>query len=346
LEYAKGVHILLDAFQRLSTRDAVELTVYGDRRTNPEYFLRLEQIAGADQRIRFADPFPNEHIGAVLSEIDLLVIPSIWYENTPLVLYSGFATKTPVVVSKIGSLADAVCHGQNGLVFEVGNAQDLARKIELVLEDPSLLEKLRQGIPTVKSIDQNVAELLEIYATLSSHHALAKPTLKALSLSKWLESARREILSSVTRVAFSERASIRLLLKKRGARFGNSLELCRCQYAFDSGRQVNLRFVWRVLQPLEQDLKVVVQLVDNRENTVCRFDYDVNEYFGRNGSSAQRFTAYSTSFQIPDRIPNGLYSPRVGLWDSARSVFVRPTSVWGWQEDESHNIRLRSIHLE
>jgi|SRR5690348_12822743 glycosyltransferase involved in cell wall biosynthesis len=345
LEFAKGPHLLLEAFRRLPN-PKMQITLYGDRRIHPDYFARLQRIAASDPRIRFADTFPNERIGAVLADIDLLVIPSIWYENSPLVLYSAFATKTPVIVSDIGSLADAVCHGQNGLVFEVGNLEDLARQIDRVLEDPSLLEKLRQGIPAVKSIDQNVAELLEIYATLSLHPALLKPALNTPALSKWLESARREIPSSVSGVSFFERVRIRSLFKKRGARFGDYLELCRCQYTFESGRQVDLRFVWRVLRPLERNVTIVVQLFDEEEKSVSKSDHEIHELTGTNGSSARKFTAFLTSFRIPDGLPSGRYSVRLGLWDSARSSFIRPTSAWGWQEDESHNIRLRSIHVQ
>jgi glycosyltransferase involved in cell wall biosynthesis len=345
LEYAKGPHILLRAFESLSKQENLELVVYGDRRTHPDYFAHLQRIASSDRRIRFAEPFPNELIGSILSNIDLLVIPSIWYENAPLVLYSAFATKTPVVVSNTGSLVDVVCHGRSGLVFEVGNAEDLARQIELVLEDPSLLEKLRQGIPAVKSIDQNVSELLEIYATLSAHPSLTRPALDCSSLLKWLESARREIQPSGAPIAFWERARIRSLFKKRGARFGDNLELCRCQYVVESDRRIDLRFVWRVLHPLERNLKVMVELLDENDNDICKLDHQMDEFVGSNGSSAQGFAAYSTSLHTPRPLARGSYSIRVALWDSARAVTVPPTSVWGWQEDKSHSIRLRSVHV-
>jgi glycosyltransferase involved in cell wall biosynthesis len=343
-EYAKGPHLLLEAVRRLPD-PRLEATLYGNRRTHPQYSARLQRIAASDGRIRFGDTFPNERIGAVLSDIDLLVIPSLWYENSPLVLYSAFATKTPVLVSNLGSLKDAVCHGRNGLVFEVGNAEDLARQIQRVLDDPSLLEQLREGIPAVKSIDQNVSELLEIYATLSVHPSLAKPLLGGPSLSKWLEAARREIPSSVSRVPFWERVRIRSLLKKRGARFGDYLELCRCQYAFEPDRQIDLRFVWRILRPVDRDMKVVIQLVDNEQNAVSRCDHDMNELMGSNGSAAHRLLAHLTSFRIPEGLPSGPYTFRLGLWDSARSDFIRPECVWGWQEEESHQVRLRSIHV-
>jgi glycosyltransferase involved in cell wall biosynthesis len=190
LNHTKGAHIAIEAVRRLPGRQSIELTIYGDTEANVQYFARLKRIAGSDRRIKFAGTFPNERIGEIFSKIDLLIVPSLWYENTPLVLYSAFAAKTPVAVSDVGSLADAVRHGENGLVFKMGNSEDLARQIQDVLDDRSLLEKLRQGIPPVKSIEQNARELLEIYAALSVHPAVAKPQTEVTTLSKWLESVR------------------------------------------------------------------------------------------------------------------------------------------------------------
>jgi glycosyltransferase involved in cell wall biosynthesis len=190
LDHTKGPHVALEAVRRLPRDQAVELAVYGDPYANPLYFARLKQVAGSDPRIKFVGTFPNEQIGEILSRIDLLIIPSLWYENTPLVLYSAFATKTPVLVSNIGSLADAVRHGEGGLAFEMGNPEDLARQIQSVLDDRSLLERLRQGIPPVKPIEENATELVEIYAALSLNPKVAKAQMEITLLSKWLESVR------------------------------------------------------------------------------------------------------------------------------------------------------------
>jgi glycosyltransferase involved in cell wall biosynthesis len=340
LDYAKGPHVALAAIKRLENRHHVELAIYGDPKINPDYFCRLKQIAGSDPRIRFAGTFPNEQIGQIFSEIDLLVIPSLWYENTPLVLFSAFATQTPVAVSNIGSLADAVCHGQNGLVFEVGSADDLARQIQSVLDDPSSLERLRSGIPHVKPIDRNAEELLEIYAALSAHRAISKPPFAVTSLSKWLKRLRLDDATGSNSISLLERVRIRAFLSRRGAHFGQNVELCRCQYSSDGNGQVRLRFVWRCAHVPEQDSSVVVELVGSDDKAVFRAEHQFKDVVGHHTGNGSKLVAYSVPVRIPEDLHHGSYHVRISVWDPVERRFLSPTRVRGWREESSENIRL------
>jgi glycosyltransferase involved in cell wall biosynthesis len=102
----------------------------------------------------------------VLSEIDVIVVPSLWYENAPLVIQEAFATKTPVITTNLGGMAEAVDHGINGLLFERGDVADLARQLRRIVNEPELLDGLRAHIPTVKTIDEEVTELEANYRDL------------------------------------------------------------------------------------------------------------------------------------------------------------------------------------
>jgi glycosyltransferase involved in cell wall biosynthesis len=93
------------------------------------------------------------------------VVPSLWYDF-PLIIHEAFATKTPVIATNLGGMAEAVTHGVDGLLFERGDAADLAGQINRVLEEPGLLEHLREGIPPVKTIAEEVNELESIYREL------------------------------------------------------------------------------------------------------------------------------------------------------------------------------------
>jgi hypothetical protein len=73
---------------------------------------------------------------------------------------------------------------------KMGYSEGLARQIEHVLDDRSLLEKLRLGLSPVESLEQSALELLELYALLSTHPAIARPRVEVISLSDWLESIR------------------------------------------------------------------------------------------------------------------------------------------------------------
>jgi glycosyltransferase involved in cell wall biosynthesis len=95
-----------------------------------------------------------------------LVVPSLWYENSPFVVREAFASGVPVIVSGHGGLLEMVHDGDDGLFFEPGNVDDLARKMLRLVNETNLLEHLRAGIGQVKAIDQEVDELELIYRKL------------------------------------------------------------------------------------------------------------------------------------------------------------------------------------
>ena len=93
-------------------------------------------------------------------------MPSIWHENTPLVIYFAQAAGCPVVVSNVEGMTEVVKHGVNGLVFQTGNAAALAEAIKILAKDRKLLRRLAQKAKKPKSISEYAAELVTIYETL------------------------------------------------------------------------------------------------------------------------------------------------------------------------------------
>lgn len=159
----KGAHILLGAVRSLSTEIPIELKIYGNDNEFPEYTARLRQITANDPRIAFYGTFPNGHIGEIFSSLDVLVVPSIWYENTPLVIYSAQACGCPVIASNLGGTSEVVAHEENGLLFEAGNVNDLAQAIRRLACDRTLLRKLGEQARKPKSIAEYAAELENVY---------------------------------------------------------------------------------------------------------------------------------------------------------------------------------------
>lgn len=159
----KGINILIDAFKLLSKQYAAELVIYGENKLQPEFELQLKLTAAEDSRIRFAGTFPNDQIGRVFSEIDLLVVPSIWYENTPLVIYSAQAAGCPVVATNLGGMAEVVKHGVNGMLFESGDVIGLMKILQGLAEDRHQLRKLSEGSVAPRSIEDYVDQLLRVY---------------------------------------------------------------------------------------------------------------------------------------------------------------------------------------
>lgn len=159
----KGAHLLVSAIRSLQSNPSLELKIYGKGTEHPEYFEELKQLANADPRIHFCGTFPNGIIGEIFAGLDVLAVPSIWYENTPLVIYSAQATGCPVIASNLGGMAEIVEHGKNGLLFEAGDVAGLASAIELLAHDRGMLRQLAKNALKPKPISDYVAELEAIY---------------------------------------------------------------------------------------------------------------------------------------------------------------------------------------
>jgi glycosyltransferase involved in cell wall biosynthesis len=171
----KGAHLLVQAFRKLLAKPLarpVELQIWGDPSKHGDYGSQLSRLAEGLPAVRFCGTFPNQEIGAVFDQIDLLVVPSVWYENTPLVIYSAFATKTPVIATDLGGMAEVVRHEVNGLLFPLGNSDGLADQLRRLVEEPDLLRRLRQGIGPVKTTEEDVEELESLYRALTRKRPL------------------------------------------------------------------------------------------------------------------------------------------------------------------------------
>ena len=78
-----------------------------------------------------------------MNDASVVVVPSVWYEIGPLTILEAFASGTPVIASDLGSIAERVRHGHNGLLFRSGDAEDLARQVRWAFDHPEELRAMR-----------------------------------------------------------------------------------------------------------------------------------------------------------------------------------------------------------
>ena len=171
----KGAHVLVDAVRRLPPAIDVDVQIFGDPGVYPDYANGLVERAAGDARIRFCGSFPNSRIGEVLSTFDVFVVPSLWYENTPLVIYSSQAAGCPVLASDLGGMSEVIREGLDGLLFPPGDSMALAAHLERLWHDRDLVAVLADNAPSPKSIAVYVDELTIAYEELVDRHAVAGP---------------------------------------------------------------------------------------------------------------------------------------------------------------------------
>jgi glycosyltransferase involved in cell wall biosynthesis len=163
LHHSKGAHVLIEAVRSLATEMPLKIKIYGELEKFPEYARTLRSIAGNDRRIEFCGTFPNPSIGVIFSGLDVLVIPSLWYENSPLVLSFAQAAKVPVVATNSEGMNEVIADGENGFLFEKGDVKGLAEIIRMLCHDRSVVKRLSDHARQPKSISSYVDEIEGIY---------------------------------------------------------------------------------------------------------------------------------------------------------------------------------------
>ncbi len=168
LNFHKGVHILLKAFDSIENKN-IKLKIYGSGQE--EYVNKLKDIAKIDDRVEFCGVFAEEQMGDILSLIDVIVLPSICYESYSLILHETLACNVPVIASNLGGMAEKIKDDFNGYTFETGNYKSLKDKMEFIINNPEILNKMKENIRKdmiIPTVEQEAYNYLKIYETICS----------------------------------------------------------------------------------------------------------------------------------------------------------------------------------
>jgi glycosyltransferase involved in cell wall biosynthesis len=173
----KGIDVLLKAMQRLGPDFNGHLSIHGTGKIqmpdeSEEVQEEVDRLLATTPTVTFCGPYDHEaDMPRLMAETDWVVVPSIWWENSPLVIGEAFQHGRPVICSDIGGMAEKVIHEVNGLHFSVGDAASLAATIQRAATTPELWDRLQAGLPPVRDMDDHVAALSEIYRTLIEQRA-------------------------------------------------------------------------------------------------------------------------------------------------------------------------------
>ncbi|MCG2829233.1 glycosyltransferase family 4 protein [Methanothermobacter sp. K4] len=160
----KGPNILIKSFRDIDA-DNLRLHIVGRGPIEEE----LKKMAKDDWRIIFHGFLSGKALAAIYRRANVTVLPSICYDNSPLVIYESFMNSTPVIASRIGGIPELVTDGYNGVLFEAGNVSELTSLINKIAEDPSILEGLERGAyESCKQyqIEVTLERLISIYKDL------------------------------------------------------------------------------------------------------------------------------------------------------------------------------------
>jgi glycosyltransferase involved in cell wall biosynthesis len=148
----KGAHVLVEAASRIPQKvwgDDSALMIFGGNleRQPPAYQKHFtEQVQRAGRRVRFYGSYRAAELPGLMKDVDWVVLPSIWWENSPVVIQEAFLHGRPVIASNIGGMAEKVQHGVNGLNFRNASVEDLVDRLIETLTSPDLWDRLRMRI--------------------------------------------------------------------------------------------------------------------------------------------------------------------------------------------------------
>jgi glycosyltransferase involved in cell wall biosynthesis len=165
----KGVDVLLRAMERLGEDFDGHVWIHGaNYQDQPEAVRRdLERLFEATHAtVTLAGAYEHSDLPQLMADVDWVVVPSIWWENSPLVIQESFQHGRPVICSNIGGMAEKVEDAVSGLHFAVGNAISLADTIRAAATTPGLWERLAGGIPPVRTISDHLEMLTDTYREL------------------------------------------------------------------------------------------------------------------------------------------------------------------------------------
>jgi glycosyltransferase involved in cell wall biosynthesis len=161
LSWQKGVHVLIQAFNNLPSAEFV-LSIWGEQQAFPEYVDDLKKLAD-HPGIKFHGALSRDRFWSVLSDLDVVIVPSLWYETSSIIIQEAFAAGVPVIASDLGVLSSRVNDDVDGLLVPPDDAPALTATISKLLNEPEILQRLQRGIGPVKTIEEHAAEIEKLY---------------------------------------------------------------------------------------------------------------------------------------------------------------------------------------
>jgi glycosyltransferase involved in cell wall biosynthesis len=165
----KGAKVMLEAMSLLDDDADAHLWLHGANLELQTEEFQAEFAAMHDlikDRVTFRGPYEHSELPKLMAELHWVVVPSIWWENSPLVIQEAFFHRRPVICSDVGGMAEKVRDGVDGIHFRVGDAFSLARAFETAATSPKLWSSLRSGIREPYAMDAHVARLRDMYGQL------------------------------------------------------------------------------------------------------------------------------------------------------------------------------------
>ncbi len=163
----KGINVLFDAAEELEAQEVtgISLEIFGDYRSQPPQFQTefLDRMAKAGRNVRFHGPYDRQQVNRLMQSVHAVLVPSVWWENSPVVIQEALRNRRPVICSDIGGMAEKVRPGIDGLHFPAGSAMALAGLLAQLAQDRGKLTGLAARMSGHPALETPVEAFMELY---------------------------------------------------------------------------------------------------------------------------------------------------------------------------------------
>lgn len=175
--FYKGLHVLVGALESLDDATARRFELHVHAKDVAPIEPRLAALGSRLAHVHIANGYAYERVPEILSDKDLLVVPSVWWDNGPQTVMEAIACEVPLLASNIGGIPDVVDDGVNALLFRAGDVPVLARRLREIADQPTTIDGLRERLiqspPALALMASHAIEMDLLYAELLAARAAA-----------------------------------------------------------------------------------------------------------------------------------------------------------------------------
>ncbi len=166
----KGADTLLDTIELLAKQPGIEkkirINVHGNIiGQEPDFVTRFNTLLDGHAFAQYLGPYDNADVHSLMSACDYILVPSTWWENSPVVIQEAYAAGRPLICTGIGGMAEKVPSRRSGLHFRLKDGADLARVMSEAA-DEVLYKALCSNIPAVSDQSSMAANYLATFTQL------------------------------------------------------------------------------------------------------------------------------------------------------------------------------------
>lgn len=179
---SKGVHVLVEAMNHIGAA-GVSCHIHGEavnHHGDTGYLERLQALARKDLSFEFAGPYEQDRIAEILKGLDILVVPSLWWETFCLTMREAMLAGIPVIASDHGAMHEALADVCPEMLFKPGDAWDLAHKLHALATNPELRRRASSLRNAVRTLEEMASDTEAVYRRVSGMKAVTAGASQAL----------------------------------------------------------------------------------------------------------------------------------------------------------------------